>query len=52
MEIQTELYTFYQEENRERARMLVDGVPASFIQEAEKQNVPAFEVDENRKTVR
>jgi len=52
LEIQTELYEFYKEENLERARMLVEGVPASFIGEAAKQNVPAFEVDEKHKQVR
>lgn len=52
MEIQTEMYEFYKEENLEQARMLVEGVPQSFINEAEKQKVPAFEVDEKHKQKR
>jgi hypothetical protein len=52
MEIPTEMYEFYKEDNLDRARMLVEGVPQAFIQEAEKSKVPAFEIDEKHKPVR
>jgi hypothetical protein len=52
MEIPTELWVFYEQDNLERARMLVEGVPKHFIEEAGKQKVPAFEVDEKHKKVR
>jgi hypothetical protein len=47
MEVPTELYAFYEQENLDRARMMVEGVPQQFISEAEKAGAPAFEIDEN-----
>jgi hypothetical protein len=52
MECPTEMYDFYKQDNLERAKNMVQGVPQTFISEAEKKNVPAFEVDEKNKKVR
>jgi hypothetical protein len=48
LECPTEYYEFYKEENRDRAKMLVDGVPTAFINEAGKKDVPAFIVEEKK----
>jgi len=52
MEISTELYEFYKMDNADRARMLVEGVPQGFINNAASQDVPAFPIDEHHKRVR
>ena len=45
MEISTDEYDFYKQDNLERAHVLAYGAKKAFINEAQGQNVPAFEVD-------
>jgi hypothetical protein len=52
MEIPTDEYEFYKEENHSRATALVNGVPESFMNEALKQGAPAFAVDENHRKIK
>lgn len=49
MECPEEEYEFYKQENLEQARQMSEGVGQAFMSEAAKQNVPAFEVDEQNK---
>jgi hypothetical protein len=45
LEIPTEMYNFYESQNLDRATMLAEGAKEYFKNEAERQNVPTFEVN-------
>ena len=48
MEVDTDIYDFYKQDNLERAAQLANPKPG-FIDSAAQQGVPAFEVDQNHK---
>lgn len=49
MDIDTETYEFYLEEDHRQSEALVSSVKQSFIDDAEKQGVPTFKVDKAKK---